>query len=100
MKVGERSQKVLEYLEMNGTAMDSKDEFMQVHVEELGSRLMMDVRAGALVMPVFVYNPTANQINNTSHVTEESIRLPKPTESKTSKLIEGSPTPHHQIETN
>ena len=52
--------------------MDAKDEFIQVHVEELGSRLMMDVRAGSLVMPVFVYNPTAHQISHTSPSEEES----------------------------
>ena len=34
---------------------------MKFHVLELGSRLMMDVRAGALVMPVFVYDPTSVQ---------------------------------------
>ena len=49
--------KVLKYLKKNGVVMDSKEELMQVHVEELGSRLTMDVRAGAQIMPAYVYNP-------------------------------------------
>ena len=36
---------------------------MANHVKELGSRLMMDVRAGARIMPIFVYNPKSMVIN-------------------------------------
>ena len=36
---------------------------MTNHVKELGSRLMMDARAGAQIMPVFVYNPKSMVIN-------------------------------------
>ena len=59
MQVGDRSKAVLAYLQKNGSKSNERDEFLQCHAEELGARLMMDVRVGSMVTPVFVYDPAS-----------------------------------------
>ena len=74
---------ILEYLSKNSALEGNKDEFMNTHVKELGSRLIMDVRAGAQVMPVFVYNPKSGII------IPEPVK-PKPVEKKKEEIIRKS----------